>query len=151
MFTAVAQKNLTDAEGYFDEHLAQNDYYLDYYKSGGFAARCGGSRDKFKEFPFRVLMVFKTAERRNNTAERLLQNNPPIFTQVVLSTFEEVTKNPLGAIWMCPRDYRDAVKGTPFDTEHQREQWGYKRQTERELLVERKVKKFRLLADGSEV
>jgi conjugative relaxase-like TrwC/TraI family protein len=27
MFTAVAQKNLTDAEGYFDEHLAQNDYY----------------------------------------------------------------------------------------------------------------------------
>jgi len=27
MFTAVAQKNLTDAEGYFDEHLTQNDYY----------------------------------------------------------------------------------------------------------------------------
>jgi len=24
---AVAQKNLADAEGYFDEHLAQNDYY----------------------------------------------------------------------------------------------------------------------------
>ncbi|HEV2328986.1 MAG TPA: MobF family relaxase [Verrucomicrobiae bacterium] len=27
MFTAIAQKNLADAEGYFDEHLAQNDYY----------------------------------------------------------------------------------------------------------------------------
>jgi len=27
MFTAVAQKNLTDAKSYFDEHLAQNDYY----------------------------------------------------------------------------------------------------------------------------
>ncbi|MGH7992675.1 MAG: MobF family relaxase, partial [Limisphaerales bacterium] len=27
MFTAVAQKNLGDAESYFDEHLAQNDYY----------------------------------------------------------------------------------------------------------------------------
>ncbi len=27
MFTAVAQKNLADAEGYFDEHLAQNHYY----------------------------------------------------------------------------------------------------------------------------
>ena len=27
MFTAVAHKNLADAEGYFDEHLAQNDYY----------------------------------------------------------------------------------------------------------------------------
>ena len=27
MFSAVAQKNLADAEQYFDEHLAQNDYY----------------------------------------------------------------------------------------------------------------------------
>ena len=27
MFTAIAHKNLTDAEQYFDEHLAQNDYY----------------------------------------------------------------------------------------------------------------------------
>jgi conjugative relaxase-like TrwC/TraI family protein len=27
VFTAVAHKNLTDAEKYFDEHLAQNDYY----------------------------------------------------------------------------------------------------------------------------
>src|SRR5664279_513498 len=27
MFTAVSHKNLADAESYFDEHLAQNDYY----------------------------------------------------------------------------------------------------------------------------
>jgi conjugative relaxase-like TrwC/TraI family protein len=27
MFTAIAHKNLTAAENYFDEHLAQNDYY----------------------------------------------------------------------------------------------------------------------------
>jgi conjugative relaxase-like TrwC/TraI family protein len=27
MFTAIAHKNLADAESYFDEHLAQNDYY----------------------------------------------------------------------------------------------------------------------------
>ena len=27
MFTAVAHKNLAAAEGYFDEHLSQNDYY----------------------------------------------------------------------------------------------------------------------------
>jgi conjugative relaxase-like TrwC/TraI family protein len=27
MFTAVAHKSLADAESYFDEHLAQNDYY----------------------------------------------------------------------------------------------------------------------------
>ena len=27
MFTAVVHKNLADAEGYFDEHFSQNDYY----------------------------------------------------------------------------------------------------------------------------
>jgi hypothetical protein len=27
MFTAVAHKNLADAEGCFDEHFSQNDYY----------------------------------------------------------------------------------------------------------------------------
>ena len=27
MFSAVAHKHLADAESYFDEHLAQNDYY----------------------------------------------------------------------------------------------------------------------------
>ena len=27
MFSAVAHKNLAAAEGYFVEHLAQNDYY----------------------------------------------------------------------------------------------------------------------------
>jgi hypothetical protein len=27
MFTAAAQKKLAKAEDYFDEHLAQNDYY----------------------------------------------------------------------------------------------------------------------------
>ena len=27
MFSAVAHKNLADARKYFDEHLAQNDYY----------------------------------------------------------------------------------------------------------------------------
>lgn len=27
MFTAIAHKNLADAESYFDEHLSQNDYY----------------------------------------------------------------------------------------------------------------------------
>ena len=95
--------------------IARAGCYFDYYKSGGFAVRNGAARSAFKEFPFRVLMVFKTAERRNNTAERLLQNNPPILTQVCLSTIEEVTRDPLGAIWFCPIDYRKVVERTPFD------------------------------------
>lgn len=75
---------------------------VDYYKSGGFAARNGAARSDYKEFPFRVLMVFKTAERRNNTAERLLQSNLPVFKQACLSTLEEVTRDPFDAIWIRP-------------------------------------------------
>jgi len=71
--------------------------YLAYYKSGGYAEKCGGLRGDFKEYPFRVLFVFKTAERRNNTAERLIQGNPPILTQVWLTTFSEATADPFGA------------------------------------------------------
>jgi hypothetical protein len=121
--------------------------YFDYYKSGGFAAHNGAARSAYKEYPFRVLFVFKNAERRNNMAERLLQNNPPILTQVVLSTFDEVLTNPLGAIWTCARDYRDAVKGTAFEVKHHQEKFGYQRQTAREIFIEKNVRKFRLLAE----
>jgi len=120
--------------------------YLDYYKSGGFAAKNGAPRSAYKDYPFRVLMVFKTAERRNNTAERLLQNTPPIFTQVCLSTLEEATSDPLGAVWIRPLDYREAVKGTPFDSELKREQWGYQRQTARDILIEQKLTRRTLFA-----
>lgn len=118
--------------------------YLDYYKSGGFAERHGAPRSAYKDYPFRVLMVFKSAERRNNTAERLLLSNPPILTQACLSTFEEVTTNPLGKIWLCPVDYRNAVKGTPFESNQHQDPWGYKRMTARETIVEQQVKKFAL-------
>jgi hypothetical protein len=119
--------------------------YLDFYQSGGFAARHGASRSDYRKHGFRVLMVFKTAERRNNTAERLLQNNPPIFTQTWLSTFEEVTTDPLGAIWIRPLDYENVTKGTAFYTDRKHHGWGYRRQAEREALVESRVKKFAIL------
>ncbi len=125
--------------------------YLSYYRSGGFAMKNGATRNAFKEFPFRVLIVLKTSERRNNTAERLLQNIPPIFTQVYLSTFKEVTTDPLDHIWITPAAYRDAVKGTTFDIDRQREFRGYRRETLREHLVEQKIKKCRLLVDDENV
>ena len=121
--------------------------YLDYYRSGGFAVRNGAPRSAYKEYPFRVVMVFKSAERRNNTAERLLQNNPPIFTQVLLSTFAEVKANPLGAIWIRPIDYRDAVEGTAFDVAQQTERFGYERQVARDFLIEEKIRKKTLFLD----
>jgi hypothetical protein len=97
-----------------DTLISRAGCYLDYYKSGGFAVRNGAPRSAFKEYPFRVLMVFKTEERRNNTAERLLLHNPPILTQVCLSTQEEVQADPLGSIWMTPKAYRDVTKNTRF-------------------------------------
>ena len=122
--------------------------YSDFFKSGGFAERNGATRDQFRDFPFRVLMVFKNAERRNNTAERLLASNRPMLTQACLTTLDEVTTNPLGTIWLCPADYREAVKGTAFESPKGNTQWGYKRQSARELLVEARVRKFALLSDG---
>src|SRR5207253_1119215 len=114
------------------------------YTSGGFAEWCGGTRDKPGEYPFRVLMIFKTAERRNNLAERLLQSYPLILSRVWLSTFSEVKSNPFGKIWIRPRDYRDVTKGTRFDSELERKSWVYRRQSEREAFVEATINKISL-------
>ncbi len=118
--------------------------YHHYYHSGGFAVRNGGVWSAYRQYPFRVLMVFKTAERRNNTAEKLLQNIPPILTQACLSTFTEVTQNPFGRIWVTPSAYRDAVRGTGFEVDT-RKMRNYRRQPEREELVEDRVSKERIL------
>ena len=69
---------------------------------------------------------------------------------VYLSTLEEVTHDPTCAIWICPLDYREATEGTPFVPEKQPKTWGYRRQTARELIVEQKIQKRRILADNAE-
>jgi hypothetical protein len=120
--------------------------YLAHYKSGGFAEKCGGLRGDFKEYPFRVLFVFKTAERRNNTAERLIQGNPPILTQVWLTTLSEATADPFGAIWVRPTDYRDALKGTQFEHNLRNARSEYSRDGAREQFIESRVKKNALIA-----
>lgn len=119
--------------------------YLEFYTSGGFAVRNGKTVADKKDFPFRVLIVLKTAERRNNTAARLVQNNPPILTLTWLTTQAEVTADPLGAIWIQPKDYRDVTAGTQFDAERQLSRGVYRRQPERETFIEAKIKKLRLL------
>ena len=116
--------------------------YLDYYKSGGFAVRNGASRSAYKDFPFRVLIILKNAERRNNTAERLLQSNPPILTQVYLSTFDEARTDPLNKIWVRPIDYREALKATSFPSLTPK--GTYRRQSAREKLIENTVGKLTL-------
>jgi hypothetical protein len=130
--------------------VQQASCYLQYYRTGGFALRNGASLSDAKDYPFRVLFVLKTAERRNNLAERLLLANPPIFTQVCLSTFAEVTANPLAAIWFSPIHYRDVTRGTPFQPGQSRKDWGYRRQTMREAFVEQNVRKMSILFENPE-
>lgn len=79
--------------------------YLDYYKSGGFALRNGAPRSDYKDFPFRVLFVLKSFQRRNNIAQRLLENRPPIRTMVYLSTFSDLLQDPLNRIWVRPIEF----------------------------------------------
>jgi len=130
-----------------DTLAARASCYVEYYRSGGFAKWNGAELSDYKDYPYRVLMVLKTAERRNNTAERLLQNNPPILTQVCLSTMAEVASNPLGAIWIRPLEYRVATAGTLFSSDRPTPSFGYRRQPEREKLVEDRIQKHCLL-DG---
>ncbi len=130
-----------------DRLVLRASCYYDYYRSGSFAIRNGGNRSDYKEFPFRVLMVFKTPERRNNMAERLLLCNPPILTQVCLSTIEEVLADPLGAIWFRPLDYRKTVNRTPFERFSSATRYGYKRQTAREIFIDAHIEKMKILAD----
>lgn len=128
-----------------DVLIAKAIAYRDHYNSGEFAVRHGGTIASLNLFPFRVLIVLKTAERRNNTAERLLQTIPPILRMTWLTTLAEATSDPLGAIWIKPEDYRNATASTPFDVERKMPTGVYRRQAEREAFIEAKIEKRRLL------
>src|ERR1700730_18293993 len=74
-----------------DTLVTRSQCYRDFYRRGGLAARQGRPRTEFEQFPFRVLIVVRNAERRNNLCERLLALRPPILSQVWLSTLTEAT------------------------------------------------------------
>lgn len=99
----------------FEVLLSRAKAYYEHYRSGGYAAECGAPRSAFKEFPFRVLIVFLSEERRNNFAARILAENVPILTLLWLTTADEAQKSPLGKIWARPLDYREALRGSRFE------------------------------------
>lgn len=128
------------------ETLAQRACcYRDYYRRGGWALRHGRPPSDFEQFPFRVLMVFKNSERRNNTAERLYLLHPPIRTQVLLTTFAESTSDPFGQIWTRPVDYQNAFANTPYTTAH-RVGSIYRRNVHREMVANEIVSKHMLFS-----
>jgi hypothetical protein len=121
--------------------------YLDFYRRGGLALRNGCPKEDYKEFPFRVLLVFRNAERRNNAAERLIAHQPPILSIAALTTIDEVRTNPLGPIWIRPRDYRDAINGTPYDTPVVPSNVSiYRRCPERDEWIEKSIDRHMLIA-----
>jgi hypothetical protein len=129
------------------ETLARRVFgYQDFYRRGALAVRYGSTPEDYKDFPFRVLMVLLTEERRNNMAERLLQNDPPALTMVWLTTFAEVIADPLGPIWMRPIDYREITKGTQYDASRPRT-GAYRRDPAREAMVAAGLKKLRLFEE----
>lgn len=78
--------------------------YVDFYRRGGLALRNGRTAGEYKEFPFRLLIVLQSTERRDNTAHRLLNWNPPIYSQAWLTTMQKVMACPLDPIWTRPAD-----------------------------------------------
>ncbi len=109
--------------------------YAEHYRSGGVAKRFGAPADAYQQFPFRVLIVCRTEERRNNVAAAMLTRRPPILTMVWLTTLDELCRDPLGMIWIRPIDYRHATANTPFDPYRPMHSASYKRQNLREQHV----------------
>ena len=128
-----------------DTLVTRSSCYRDYYRRGGLATRHGRPHAEFEQFPFRVLIVVRNAERRNNLAERLMLLRPAILSQVWLTTFPEATVDPLGAIWVTPQAYRTSVAESPFASFQQAPPI-YRRSTEREIHVEARVRKQPLLS-----
>jgi Replication-relaxation len=118
--------------------------YVDYYRRGGLAERFGHRASEYRDFPFRVLMVLRNTERRNNAAEQMLRNSVPVQSQVWLTTMDQLLPDPLGPVWATPRDYASVTGATPFAPASGPSDI-YRRRSEREDFVEPRITKRRLL------
>jgi hypothetical protein len=115
--------------------------YLNFYRVGAYATRRGYSKERYKEFPFRVMLIFRNRERRNNVAARLIANVPPILTMALMTTMAELRNNPLDSIWVRPLDYRRVLSNTLYDTNLASKDRVYRRTMHRENFVEEHILK----------
>ena len=89
--------------------------YAAHCKSAHLTGRDDTPFMKYQKRPFRVLYVLQSRQHRDNIARRLLATTPPILALVWLATFPEMKRDPFGAIWMRPIDYKmDAQASTPL-------------------------------------
>ena len=82
----------------FNTLAAKLRCYRNYYRHGDFADRLGHHAGEYRRFPFRVLVVCKSEERRNSLKELLRESKPPIKTFACLATFDEFLSDPLKVI-----------------------------------------------------
>jgi len=87
MFTAVAHKNLADAESYFDEHLAQNDYYAAGEIRPGEWIGAGAERLGLNNAVTREQFHALCENRNPETGERLTQRQQKENTRRVFFDF----------------------------------------------------------------
>jgi len=78
--------------------------YIDFYRSGGFAVKNGATKERFREFPFRVLVVCKSVERRNGLAAAVMERKSPIRSQVQFCSKTD-WGCPLGEMWLTPEQH----------------------------------------------
>lgn len=76
--------------------------YVDYYRTGGLAKRVGYLPSAYREFPFRVLVVVPSAERRTNVLTQLQTARPSIRTQVISAVSEDVISRQDSEVWYPP-------------------------------------------------
>jgi len=74
--------------------VARMRFYNAFYRSGGMAERNQKTRERYADFPFRVLVVCKSTERVNNLRRLLQEITPPFLSQIYLTTNAEVCKTP---------------------------------------------------------
>lgn len=78
--------------------------YQAFDRSGAFAVARGGLPAERARYPFRVLFVVPSPERRDNLARLFGELTPPVRTQAYLATAADLAADPVGAIWHCPID-----------------------------------------------
>lgn len=128
--------------------------YQRYFDSGAFALwngvpdkRNGVPVEERDRYPLTPIFVLPNAERRNNTAEHLLQLRQPKTGKrlrrdaVLLTTHAEFLANPLGSIYLTLAGYREATAGTVYDPDRHKTTT---RVIERDRLVELRARKSAL-------
>jgi len=82
------------------------------FKSGLFASRFEAPLDRYRAYPFQVLVVFDSATRQERVLSALREYGVRHF--VLAAALEEACNNPFGEIWTSPAGTSKATIGWPI-------------------------------------